>query len=61
MLEKHTISHFKALFCSNLSLKVQTCILQREFHASFLAKTSLNFALLGECNFEAEMVKDGPI
>ena len=44
MLEKQTISHFKALFCSNLFFKVQTCILKRESYASFLAGTSFNFA-----------------
>ena len=50
-LEKHKISHLKALFCGNFWIKVQTCILKRDCHTSFLSKISFNLAFFRRMQF----------
>ena len=50
-LEKHKISHLKALFRYNFWFKVKTCILKRNCHTSFLSKILFNFAFFGRMQF----------
>ena len=52
-LEKHTISHLKALFRGNFWFKVQTYILRIDCHTSFLQKISLNLTFLKRMQFSS--------
>ena len=52
-LEKHKISHLKAVYCGNCWFEVQTYILKRDCHTSFLSKITFDLAFFRRMQFSS--------